>query len=86
MLSPCRGESAKLEPSQHVSNPENWSSFEKQSTQEALLARCPSTVTPVQRVPGDAIPWPEREVSSQNPFSSLPPQAAHERPLRSYYK
>jgi HD-GYP domain-containing protein (c-di-GMP phosphodiesterase class II) len=27
-----------------VSNPENWSSFEEQSTQEALPARRPSTV------------------------------------------
>ncbi len=36
-------------------------------------------------VPGDAVSWPEREVSSPLPlFPHLPPQAAQGRYLRSY--
>ena len=42
-------------------------------------------LTPQQGVPGDAVPWPEREVSSlPSLFSHLPPQAAQERYLSSY--
>jgi len=34
-------------------------------------------VAPQQGVPGDAVPWPEREVSSlPSLFPRLPPQAA----------
>ena len=43
-------------------------------------------VTTQQGVPGDAVPWPEREVSSlPSLFPRLPPQAAQERYLSSYY-
>ena len=38
----------------------------------------------IQGVPGDAVPWPEREVSSlPSLFPRLPPQAAPERYLSS---
>ncbi len=42
-------------------------------------------VTPQQGVPGDAVPWLEREVSSlPSLFPRLPPQAPQERYLSSY--
>ncbi len=44
-----------------------------------------SFVTAQQGVPGDVVPWPEREVPRFLPLFSLPPQAAQERHLRSYY-
>jgi len=41
-------------------------------------------VTIQQGVPGDAVPWPGRGVSPQNPLFPGPPQAARERYLNSY--
>ncbi len=43
-----------------------------------------NTVTPQQGVPGDAVPWPEREVSSLPSLFPRTPQAAQERYLSSY--
>src|SRR5258708_26616499 len=50
-----------------------------------LLFRRRSQVTLQQGVQGDAVPLPEREVSSlPSLFPHLPPQAAQERYLKSY--